>query len=84
MATTLRQGQGTDTQAQPLRLALDLGLQTWKLGFARDFSDAPWVREIAGGDGEMLLKAIAQAKRHFQLPATTPVRSCYEAGRDGF
>jgi transposase len=84
MVTTPRQGQLKDTQAQPLLFALDLGLKTWKLGFARDFSDTPWVREIAGGDGETLLKAIAHAKRHFKLPATTPVRSCYEAGRDGF
>src|SRR5262249_10977007 len=33
---------------------------------------------------QALLNAIAQAKRQFKLPAATPVRSCYEAGRDGF
>jgi len=42
------------------------------------------VRESAGGDGRALLKAIAQAKRQFTLPAATPGRSCYEAGREGF
>jgi hypothetical protein len=76
MTTTTQLRQGKETPAQPVLLAFDLGLKTWKLGFARDFSDTPWVREIAGGDGEMLCKAIAQAKQHFQLPATIPVRSC--------
>jgi hypothetical protein len=84
MATTTQQRQGKDAPTQQLLIALDLGLKTWKLGFARDFSDVPWMQEIAGSDGQALLKAIAQAKRHFKLPAATPGRSCYEAGRDGF
>ena len=33
---------------------------------------------------ERMLDAIAQAKRRFGLPETTPVVSCYEAGREGF
>ncbi len=57
---------------------------TWKLGFTRDFNDTPWVREITGSGGETLLKIIAQAKRHFKMPATTAVHSFYEAGCDGF
>jgi transposase len=31
-----------------------------------------------------LLQEVAQAKKRFGLPDTTPVVSCYEAGRDGF
>jgi len=31
-----------------------------------------------------LEEEIALAKKRFQLPETAPVRSCYEAGRDGF
>jgi len=83
MVTTARQRQLKESPAQPLLLALDWGLKTWKLGFARDFRDTPRLREIAGGDGETLLRAIVEAKRYFKPPATTPVRSCYEAGRDG-
>jgi transposase len=83
MAITTQHQRATTPPASQLLLALDLGLRSWKLGFARTFSDTPWVREIAGGDGEALLKAIAQAKRHFKLPATTAVHSCYGAGRDG-
>ena len=41
-----------------------LGYHYRTLGFARDFSDAPWVREMAGGDGDTLRKVIAQAKQH--------------------
>jgi hypothetical protein len=68
MATATRQRRGRPIQEQPLLLALDLGLKSWKLGFAWDFNDTPWLREIAGGDQEALLTAMAQAKRHFKLP----------------
>jgi transposase len=84
MAITSPQRLGKNSPTSPLLLAFDLGLKSWKLGFARDFNDTPWVREIAGGDRQALLTAIAQAKRQFKLSAATPVRSCYEAGRDGF
>jgi hypothetical protein len=57
-------------------LVFELGLKTWKLGFARGLSDKPWLREIAGEDQEALLKEIAAAKRHFKLPPTTALRSC--------
>jgi transposase len=67
-----------------LLLAFELGLKTWKLGFARDFRDTPWIREVAGGDREALLQEIARAKRHFKLPSTARVIGRYEAGRDGF
>jgi hypothetical protein len=74
MATTPRPRQGKGTPAHSRLLALDLGLKPWKLGFARTFSDRPWRREIAGGDGQALLTALAHAKRSFKLPATTAVR----------
>jgi transposase len=35
-------------------------------------------------DLERLAREIADAKQWFGLKAATPVRSCYEAGRDGF
>ena len=31
-----------------------------------------------------LVAEFEAARRHFGLPATTPIRTCYEAGRDGF
>ena len=65
--TTTQHRLVKESPAQQRLLALDLECKTWKRGFARDLSDAPWVRAIAGGDGETLRKVIAPAKRHFQL-----------------
>ena len=42
------------------------------------------LRTVAARDRDGLLREIAKAKRRFGLPDDTPVRSCYEAGRDGF
>jgi transposase len=65
-------------------MAFELGLKTWKLGFARDFSHPPIERHIAGGDTKALLEEIRRAKTDLGLPQEAPVVSCYEAGRDGF
>jgi transposase len=45
---------------------------------------APLVRTIRARDLKELAAEIRSAKKHFGLPANGPVRSCYEAGRDGF
>ena len=39
---------------------------------------------MSAGDTEAVLKAIAKAKARCHLCKNAPVRSCYEAGRDGF
>ncbi len=67
-----------------LMLVLELGLKEWKLGFGRGFVDRPLIRTVRGGNVGALMKEIARAKRHFELPEDAPVMSCYEAGRDGF
>jgi len=41
-------------------------------------------RRIAVGDRAALAQAIAAGKAAFQVPEHAPVRTCYEAGRDGF
>jgi transposase len=80
---TTRNDEGTAHPAG-LRMAFELGLKTWKLGFARDFSHRPLERRIAGGDTKALMREIEGAKRELGLPPDAPVVSCYEAGRDGF
>jgi len=40
--------------------------------------------DLAAGNVIRLAKEIKQAKKRFGLPDDAPVRSCYEAGRDGF
>jgi transposase len=45
---------------------------------------APRIRTIDAGELADLREEIDQAKRRFHLPHEAAVRSCYEAGRDGF
>jgi len=67
-----------------LFMALELGSTTWKLAFSRAGDDHVRVRTMLARDVERLRDEIAKAKARFDLPTETPVRSCYEAGRDGF
>lgn len=67
-----------------LYLALELGKTAWKLGFSTGLGQNARIRTIGAGELADLRDEIEQAKRRFGLPDTAPVRSCYEAGRDGF
>ena len=67
-----------------LYLAFELGSTKWTLGFTSAPAQRPRVRTIAAGDLCALATEVAAAKVRFGLPLETPVRSCYEAGRDGF
>jgi transposase len=42
------------------------------------------VRQISAGDLSALTRELLTAKTRFGVTLDTPVRSCYEAGRDGF
>jgi transposase len=81
-ATTRRR---EDTPLTPvLYMALELAEGKWKLGFTVGFGQRPRLREIAARDTAALVREISDALRRFHLEATTPVVSCYEAGREGF
>jgi hypothetical protein len=67
-----------------LYLAFELGVDEWKLGFTKDLGTRPRVRVMPARDLRRLAREIAAAKQWFALSEITPVRSCYEAGRDGF
>lgn len=67
-----------------LHLAFELSDGKWKLAFSTALPERPRLRDVAAGDLEAVEREIAWAKAKFHLPAQTPVRSCYEAGRDGF
>jgi transposase len=67
-----------------LYVALELGWGEWKLAFTTGVAQKPRLRSIAARDLHALELEIARAKARFDLPADTPVMSCYEAGRDGF
>jgi transposase len=67
-----------------LMLAFELGSTKWTFGFTTAPAQRPRVRTMSAGDLPALEKEIQLAKMRFGLPVTAPVRSCYEAGRDGF
>ena len=66
-----------------LYVAFELGDRSWKLALG-DGVRAPSQCAVSAGDTEAVLKAIAKAKARCHLCNDAPVRSCYEAGRDGF
>jgi transposase len=63
-------------------MAMELSHKRWKLAFS-DGAKRRMV-EISGGDQRGVREAVEKAKKHFGLEAGVEVRSCYEAGRDGF
>jgi transposase len=72
------------TDSPRLYLAFELGWSQWKLGFATGLDGKAWRRTIPARDLSALQEAVARARRRFELPDDVSVRSCYEAGRDGF
>jgi transposase len=73
-----------ENTAEVLNLAFELSRKKWKLGFS-DGKSAQ-IREITveARDLEAVGKEIGKAKRRFGLSELARVRSCYEAGREGF
>lgn len=67
-----------------LHLAFELGCNTWKLAFTIGQGQKARQRTMRAGDLAVLEQEIAKAKKRFKLAQSTPVVSCYEAGRDGF
>ena len=75
---------GKENSAEVLYLAFELSHKKWKLGFSD--GKAPQVRQVTiqAGDLERCGQEIEKAKRRFGLDESAAVRSCYEAGREGF
>lgn len=67
-----------------LFLAFELGSRKWTLAFTPAPAQRPRLRTIRAGDLAAVVREIADARVRFHLATETPVRSCYEAGRDGF
>jgi transposase len=63
-------------------MAMELSNKKWKLAF----SEGGTIRKktITARDQEALRQEVGKAKEKLSLPAGAKVRSCYEAGRDGF
>jgi transposase len=67
-----------------LYMAVETGVQKWKVGFTCGAGQQPRIRVVDTGDLAWLGEEIERARRRFGLPTDAPVHSCYEAGRDGF
>lgn len=84
MTPTVTHKEPDNTTEATLFMSFELSEKTWKLGFTTGHGQKPRERTMSARDHERVLDEIAQAKRRFGLPETTPVVSCYEAGREGF
>jgi len=82
MAATVRSASSVSESV--LFVSLELAQRQWKLALSSGFGVAAIIRSVRAGDWGGVAVALAAARRHFQLPASGPVVSCYEAGRDGF
>ncbi|MDP9201537.1 MAG: IS110 family transposase [Gemmatimonadota bacterium] len=67
-----------------LYLAFELGNTEWRLAMSTRVDQTPLVRTMPARALKTLEAELARAKTHFGLARAAPVRSCYEAGRDGF
>ena len=73
------------TIAHPtLYVALELSKDTWKLGFTTSRTRKARIHDVRARDLPGFLAEVGVAKERLGLPPETPVKSCYEAGRDGF
>ncbi|MGE8454818.1 MAG: IS110 family transposase [Pseudomonadales bacterium] len=79
---TALHGQNTPITGR-LYMAFELGDKSWKLSLG-DGVHGPSRHTLAAGDLNAVLQVIAKAKARCGLAPQAPVRSCYEAGRDGF
>jgi transposase len=70
------------TSDSELYIAFELSNSTWKLAFGD--GDKTRYATVLARELEQLEDEIDKAKRHFRLKGTVQVKSCYEAGRDGF
>lgn len=83
MLTTTRSGESSVRPAV-LFMAFELGSTQWKVAFAAGLATRPRLVQVPARDVSRVWKEVARAKTRFGLSAEAPVRSCYEAGRDGF
>ena len=82
MSETARSGEYTTSHS--LFLAFELSSAEWELAFSTGLGQSARRRAMSAGDLTALNQEVRAAKRRFGLGDSTDVRSCYEAGRDGF
>lgn len=76
--------QGKNSTEKELYIAMELSQTKWKLGISIGNGQAGRVRTIAAKDKEGFEEEIRLAKEKYRLSEKVVVKSCYEAGLDGF
>ena len=82
--TRTEESTAAATRCPTLLVAFELSARVWKVGFTTGPGQRPRLRQIPARATDRILEEIARAKVRFRLPTTTPVVSCYEAGREAF
>src|SRR5262245_46074808 len=73
-----------ESNAPALYVAFELSTKEWWVTMVDRPQHSPMRRRVGVGDQAALKRVIALGKARFGLAANASVRSCYEAGRDGF
>lgn len=76
--------QHESTAPAVLYVALELASKEWLLTMSIAPDATRQRARVRAGDRAAIAAALAKAKARLGLSADAPVRSCYEAGRDGF
>jgi transposase len=84
MTKAILQEKNVSTNGASLYMALELSNSIWKVGFSAEGEGGVRIRNIEAGDRTDLMKEIRASKEKFGLAQDAKVKSCYEAGRDGF
>jgi transposase len=79
-----RATRGDEYTGANLYVAFELGIDEWKLAFTTYLGAKARLRVMPARVLRRLKHEIAGAKEWYGVNAGAPVRSCYEAGRDGF
>lgn len=81
----MRTATASQAAQQPaLYMAFELGERNWKIGFTIGFGQEARLRTIPSRDVDTLVAEIEAARKRFRLAVDAAIRSCYEAGREGF
>jgi transposase len=83
MTQMTHQSESSGT-ALALYMAIELSATKWHLAFGVGVGTPVRHRVIEAGDVKRLQEEMRRARQRFGLRAEATVRSCYEAGRDGF
>jgi len=73
-----------ECSAAALYVGIELSLREWLLTLGPSPVAGRMRVRVRPGDRAAVVDAMARATVRFGLPPAAPVRSCYEAGRDGF